>query len=95
MDEKEFRKMIDNDQTIRHMIANINSNLTTISTFCQRIMDLEKKIEELQKKKIRCPGCNFPIYCDVCGALNDEEAVSQRLFCTNEECETNQKKEPV
>lgn len=51
MDEKEFRKMIDNDPTIRNMIANIFSTDKIVSTFCQRIMDIEKKIEELQKKE--------------------------------------------
>lgn len=49
--EEAFRKMIDNDQTIRHMISNIGSNLTTISTFCQRFMDIEKKVATLEAEK--------------------------------------------
>ena len=51
MDEKDFRKMIDNDQTIRNMIFNINHNSEIISTFCQRIMDIEEKLTKLEASK--------------------------------------------
>jgi len=44
MDEKEFRKMIDKDQTIRNMIYNIDHNQTIISTLCQRVMAIEDNI---------------------------------------------------
>ena len=51
MNEKEFRKMIDNDQTIRNMISNINRNSEIISTYCQRIMDIEEKLAKLEASK--------------------------------------------
>lgn len=48
MNKQEFRKMVDNDQTIMNIVANYDSMLRTVSTLCQRVMDIEKRLDKLE-----------------------------------------------